>query len=106
VLAEKLAAMRQGLAVMARPARVITPGRYRAYLAPAAVEELMGMLAWGGFDLKSHRTRQTPLLKLIRGERAFDPRFQGRQDAFAPTPDFARPKGGPRPNGTGGRPAR
>jgi hypothetical protein len=41
-----------------------------------------------------------------RRERAFDPRFQGRQDAFAPTPDFARPKGGPRPNGKGGRPAR
>ena len=73
VLAGKLTAMRDGLAVMRRPARVIPPGRYRAYLAPAAVEELMGMLAWGGFDLKSHRTRQTPLLKLVRGERAFNP---------------------------------
>ena len=80
VLAGKLEAMRQGLAVMARPARVITPGRYRAYLAPAAVAELMGMLAWGGFDLKSHRTRQTPLLKLIRGERAFDPRVTIREE--------------------------
>jgi len=74
VLAAKLAEQRRGLEVMARPARVIEPGRYRAYLAPAAVAELMNMLAWGGFDLKSHRTRQTPLLKLIRGERAFDPR--------------------------------
>lgn len=80
ILVDKLAAMRQGLAVMARPARVITPGRYRAYLAPAAVAELMNMLAWGGFDLKSHRTRQTPLLKLVRGERSFDPRVTIREE--------------------------
>ncbi len=74
VLARKLAELRQGLEVMGRPARVIAPGRYRAYLAPSAVAELTNMLAWGGFDLKSHRTRQTPLLKLVLGERAFDPR--------------------------------
>ncbi|MEN9768847.1 MAG: hypothetical protein RLZZ180_477 [Pseudomonadota bacterium] len=41
-----------------------------------------------------------------RRERAFDPRFQGRQDAFAPTPDFARPAGGGRPGRKGSRPAR
>ncbi len=73
-LAAKVEAQRQGLEVMARPARTLQPGRYRAYLAPAAVTDLMDMLAWGGFDLKSHRTRQTPLLKLVRGERFLDPR--------------------------------
>ena len=45
------------------------PGRYRAYLAPEAVQELTDMLAWGGFDLKSHRTAQTPLMRLVEGER-------------------------------------
>ena len=40
----------------------------------------MGMLAWGGFDLKSHRTRQTPLLKLVRGERAFNPGVTIREE--------------------------
>jgi len=98
VLAGKLAQLRQGLEVMGRPARTIAPGRYRAYLAPAAVAELMNMLAWGGFDLKSQRTRQTPLLKLVRGERSFDPRVSIREEqdrgltpAFTPegftTPD-------------------
>jgi len=29
------------------------------------------MLAWGGFGLKDHRTSQTPLLRLVRGERQF-----------------------------------
>jgi predicted Zn-dependent protease len=79
-LRHKLDAMREGLRIMARPARTLEPGRYRAYLAPAAVNELMDMLAWGGFDLKSHRTHQTSLLLLTRGERAFDPRITIREE--------------------------
>jgi predicted Zn-dependent protease len=75
ILRGKLDAMREGLRIMSRPARILEPGRYRAYLAPSAVGELMGMLSWGAFDLKSHRTHQTPLLKMARGERAFDPRI-------------------------------
>ena len=57
------------LGIMAREPKTVPPGRYRAYLAPDALAELMDMLAWGGFGLKSHRTAQTPLLKLVRGER-------------------------------------
>ncbi|EGV29151.1 hypothetical protein ThidrDRAFT_3343 [Thiorhodococcus drewsii AZ1] len=81
VLRSKLGAMRDALHVMAQPAVTIAPGRYRAYLAPAAVQELMEMLAWGGFDLKNHRTQQTPLLKLIRGERHLDPRICIREES-------------------------
>ncbi|MEA3278656.1 MAG: metallopeptidase TldD-related protein [Pseudomonadota bacterium] len=76
----KLDAVRRGLEVMARPARTLEPGRYRAYLAPEAVLELMDMLAWGGFGLKSYRTVQTPLLRMLRGERRFDPRVSIHED--------------------------
>ncbi|MBK1725099.1 metallopeptidase TldD-related protein [Thiocystis violacea] len=69
VLRAKVGDLRRGLEVMARPARVIQPGRYRAYLAPAALQELLALLAWGGFGLKDHRTHQSPLLKLVRAER-------------------------------------
>jgi predicted Zn-dependent protease len=79
-LAEKLEGVRRGLVLMARPARSIPPGRYRAYLAPEAVQELMDMLAWGGFGLKSHRTAQTPLLRLIEGERSLSPRVSIREE--------------------------
>lgn len=79
-LAEMLDEVRRSLAVMARPARTIQPGRYRAYLAPEAVQELMDLLAWGGFDLKSHRTSQTPLLRLVNGERALDSRISIREE--------------------------
>ncbi|NVZ07823.1 peptidase [Allochromatium humboldtianum] len=89
VVHERLRTMRAGLEILRRPARRLDPGRYRAYLAPPAVEELMGMLAWGGFDLRDHRTQQTPLLKLVRGERAFDPRITLREDhARGLTPGF------------------
>lgn len=71
VLKDKLARMRKQLTQLARPARVLPPGRYRAYLEPAAVGEWVHMLGWGGFDLKSQRTFQTPLLRLLRGERTF-----------------------------------
>ncbi|MBK1694478.1 peptidase [Chromatium weissei] len=74
-LNRRLEMQRHGLRVMAQPARTIEPGRYRAYLAPAAVNELMHMLSWGGFDLRNHRTYQTPLLRLVRGERQFAPQI-------------------------------
>lgn len=70
----RLAGMREALDILARPPKVLPPGRYRAWLAPMAVSELTDMLAWDGFDLKSQRTRQTPLLRLLDGEERFDPR--------------------------------
>lgn len=53
------------LAALARPAKTITPRGYRVYLAPAAVEEVMSMLSWGGFGLAGHRTATTPLIKMV-----------------------------------------
>ncbi len=97
-LVEKLEEVRRGLAVMARPSRTIRPGRYRAYLAPEAVQELTDLIAWGGFDLKSHRTAQTPLMRLAEGERLLHPDIAIREEhsrGLVPgfTPDgFATPE--------------
>jgi predicted Zn-dependent protease len=80
VLGEKLDEARRGLEIMGRAPRTLAPGRCRAYLAPAAVRELVDMLAWGGFGLKSHRTAQTPLLRLVEGRRTLDPRVGIREE--------------------------
>lgn len=53
------------LTILTQSPRTIEPGRYRVYLAPAALDEIIGLLNWGGFGLKDHRTKQTTLLKMI-----------------------------------------
>ncbi|MDX2169132.1 MAG: metallopeptidase TldD-related protein [Deltaproteobacteria bacterium] len=53
------------LAGLARAPKRIAPGRYRVFLAPAALWELLGVLGWGGFGLRAHRTKTTPLLRMV-----------------------------------------
>ena len=65
-LERKVAAAAEQLAVLAQPARTLRPGRYRVYLAPAALHEILGVLSWGGFGLRAHRTKTTPLIKMIQ----------------------------------------
>lgn len=72
-LAPRLAEQRQQRDILARPTRTIEPGPVRAYLAPAAVEELLELLAWGGFGQRDHQTRQSPLMFLAEGERRLSP---------------------------------
>jgi predicted Zn-dependent protease len=66
LLAGKIDRARDTLELLGREPRVLAPGKYRVFLAPAALSELMDMVSWGGFGLKSHRTAQTPLLAMIR----------------------------------------
>ena len=47
------------------PARTIAPGKYPVYLAPAALNEIIELLYWGGFSVKSQRNKQSPLLKML-----------------------------------------
>ncbi len=65
----KIENCKQQLAVLAKPAKTIEPGSYRAYLSPSAVSEIMGMMSWGGFGLKSHRTKTTPLIQMVEQNR-------------------------------------
>jgi predicted Zn-dependent protease len=65
-LARKFDYDRETLELLGQKPRTLKPGRYRVFLAPAALYELMEMVSWGGFGLKSHRTAQTPLLGMVR----------------------------------------
>lgn len=62
---DKMATATEQLALLRHPPRTIAPGRYRVYLAPAALQEILDILSWGGFGLKDQRTKQTPLLKMV-----------------------------------------
>lgn len=90
-LVAKLAAAREQLDVMRRPAKTLRPGAYRAYLAPSAIAELLGLLSWISFDIKSQRTAQSPLYKMI----AEDRRLQERVSLFENTARGLAPRFSP-----------
>ena len=51
-----------------RPTREITPGTYRTFVSSSAMEEVFGLLNWGGFGTQSLRTKNSPLMRLAAGE--------------------------------------
>jgi predicted Zn-dependent protease len=92
----KMSDARERLALIARPSRTLTPGKYRAYLTPAAMEEIAAILCWGGFSGRALATKQSALGKMQEGE-ALDPRVSISEDTaggVAPAfqaEGFARP---------------
>jgi predicted Zn-dependent protease len=63
---------RQRLELLTLPARSLARGSYRAYLTPTAMEEIAGMLCWGGFSGRALATRQSCLFRMQDGESEFD----------------------------------
>jgi len=66
ILTQKIAQARDTLELLGQKPSTLEPGQYRVFLTPTALNELMKMVSWGGFGLKSHRTAQTPLLSMVR----------------------------------------
>lgn len=71
---------RRDLELLSRPPVRLAPGPYRVYLAPAALNELIELIAWTGFGLKAHRSRQTPLLRMVLEGLQLSPRVTLRED--------------------------
>lgn len=69
----KLEVARRQLAILDRTPKTITPGRYRVFLAPQALTEVTDMISWGGFSLKAHKTKQTPLIRMVEANVAMNP---------------------------------
>jgi predicted Zn-dependent protease len=63
-LAARMRTAKDELAHVAAPAKRIEPGRYRAFLAPPAVEDVVSMLCWGGFSARALETKQSSLTKM------------------------------------------
>jgi predicted Zn-dependent protease len=96
-VAVRIDATRAQLPHLAISPRTIVPGAYRAYFAPAAVDELLWMLNWGGVSAKAQRTRQSVLQDLVEGRKSFSPQISLREHiagGLAPAFDavgFSRP---------------
>jgi predicted Zn-dependent protease len=68
----------------------LSPGEYRTYLAPRAMEELLQLLSYyGAFGRRAHETRQTPLLRMLVDDARLSPLLTIREDtARGVAPNF------------------
>ncbi|NIE77385.1 TldD/PmbA family protein [Pantoea sp. Tr-811] len=69
----RLRQAREQLGYLGRPAVTLKPGSYRAYLAPAAMDEIAGMLCWGGFSAQALATGNSALQRLYSGDAQLSP---------------------------------
>jgi predicted Zn-dependent protease len=96
-VARRIEATRAQLPYLARAPRTIEPGTYRAYVSPAAMDELLWMLNWGGVSAKEQRTQQSTIQQLVDGEVSLSPLVSLREHVaggLAPAFDeagFTRP---------------
>lgn len=92
----RLQLAREQLEYLGRPTITLKPGRYRAYLAPAAMDEIAGMLGWGGFSAQALATGNSPLQRLYTGDAQLDPRVGfSEQVSGSLSPSFSS-EGSPR----------
>jgi predicted Zn-dependent protease len=100
--AARMVEARDLLARMAQPSKALSPGKYRVYLAPAAMEEIASIMCWGGFSARALATKQSSLTRMRSGdadEVRLDPRVtivEATADGVAPAfqaEGFARPAG-------------
>ena len=47
---------------------IIKPNKYKVYLSPQALSEVLEMLCWGGFSYKAHKIGTSPLHLMSKGE--------------------------------------
>lgn len=71
--AHRLQQAREQLAYLGQPLHALAPGQYRAYLAPAALEEIIGMLSWGGFSAQAIASKNSPLQRLYGADQGLSP---------------------------------
>lgn len=69
----RLRQAREQLGFLGLPAVTLKPGSYRAYLAPSAMDEIAGMLGWGGFSAQALATGNSALQRLYNGDARLSP---------------------------------
>lgn len=71
---------RQQLQLMARPVKAVPKGRYRTYLAPAAMAELILMMSWSCLSEAAIQQGGSPMELLREGKKQLSPQFTLREN--------------------------
>jgi len=95
-LAARMADARERLALVRRPVKTLSPGSYRAYLAPSAMEEIAGVLTYGAFSGRALATQQSGLSRMQAGA-TLDPRVFIDEDIEGGVAPCFQSEGFPRP---------
>ena len=69
----KMRFAQEQLRLLGESPRTLTPGAYRAFISPAAMTEILGMLSWAGFGLKSRNTKQSALIRMADQDARLSP---------------------------------
>lgn len=73
VLSDLFEKAREQLHHLSTPRISLKPGQYRAYLAPAALDEVLSMLSYDAFSAKAFANRQSALQQLHLGQQQLSP---------------------------------
>ncbi len=68
------------LSLMNRDSKKVARGDYRVYLAPSAVNELLGTLSWGGVSMSAHQQGNGSLKDLWQMKKKMSPKFTLKED--------------------------
>jgi predicted Zn-dependent protease len=78
--AANLAHSKHLLAMMDKPLQTVKPGRYRTYLAPRAMSDLVGMLGWNALSASAWKQGRSPFKKLADQEASLSPLFHATEN--------------------------
>lgn len=79
-LQNNLSRAQESLKVMDREKKILSPGGYRCYLAPAAVDEILGLMGWHALSAGAHQRGDGPFMELVAKEKQLSPKFHLSED--------------------------
>jgi predicted Zn-dependent protease len=62
----------QQFSILERDRKILSPGKYRVFLSPSAVDEIIKLLSWNAFSLKALKNKTSSFLKLLANEEAMN----------------------------------
>lgn len=86
-LIEDIDATQKQIPALQKPEIVLQPGSYRAYIAPSAMDEFIGLLNWRGFDYASVRQGTSALTRFLQPSEKWSKSFNLKENyslGFAP----------------------
>lgn len=73
-------AAKDQLTIVSQSPQPLAPGRYRAYIAPAAVSEILSHLNWGAFSQQCYRRGSSPFTQLLNNQVRLSPLLHLREN--------------------------